>query len=192
LDVTNPLFGQLVTLLALAAALGMDAFSLGIGIGVKIQRKLQLLSISLLTGFFHMLFPLVGLIFGELIHHYVGSFALFCSGGLLLLLGYHMMFATRTENPDNHRTANVITTWGILAFAFSVSVDSLSIGVSMGIVGVDIWLTVSIFAIVAALLCALGLWLGKTMNRIIGQYGEWLGGLILMLIGAKFIYIGFM
>lgn len=44
--------GQVVTILIMAVALGMDALSLGVGIGMKGIRLRDVLRISIVIGFF--------------------------------------------------------------------------------------------------------------------------------------------
>lgn len=44
--------GQALTILVMAVALGMDAFSLGIGIGLKGVRLYDILKLSTLIGIF--------------------------------------------------------------------------------------------------------------------------------------------
>lgn len=186
-------FGQWLTLLLIAFALGMDAFSLGIGVGVRVAGRRQVFEMSALTGLFHLLMPLVGLFFGGIIQRLVGPYALFGSGLLISVLGLHMALQAWRESQQMEISANanaVVTFWTMLVFAFSVSVDSLSIGFSLGMVGVDVWLALTLFAVTASLMCGLGLSLGKAIHRYIGRYGELAGGIILLVLGLKFIYMG--
>lgn len=57
--------GHLITIMIMAVALGMDAFSLGIGIGMKGIRLLHVLRLSLLISLFHILMPLIGFYTGQ-------------------------------------------------------------------------------------------------------------------------------
>lgn len=57
--------GQLVTILIMAVALGLDAFSLGIGIGMKGIRLRDVLRISIVTALFHIIMPLIGMYMGK-------------------------------------------------------------------------------------------------------------------------------
>jgi putative Mn2+ efflux pump MntP len=182
--------GQWLTLLFIALALGMDAFSLGIGVGVRVSGNRQIVKISVLTGIFHLAMPLAGMFFGGLIQRLVGPLALLFSGILLAALGLHMAIqAWRDSRESSNSAATIFTFWSMLVFAFSVSVDSLSIGFSLGMVGVNVWLALFLFAACATALCALGLSLGKALNQYIGRFGEVAGGLILLILGLKFIYV---
>jgi putative Mn2+ efflux pump MntP len=77
--------------------------------------------------------------------------------------------------------------WGILLFALMVSIDSFSVGLSLGMFSSDIALTVLIFGFFGGLMSVLGLLLGRRVGAWVGEYGEALGGLILLLFGIRFL-----
>ena len=180
--------GNAVALLLIASALGMDALSLGMAVGLRIKRRLQIVQMSTLVGLFHLLMPLLGMTFGAFIHHWMGSFAPLLAGGLLALLGGHMVIQAWRGNHSNESKMATITWWGMVGFAFSVSLDSLSVGVSLGIAGAERWLAVVMFACCAMIMSGIGLSLGKIMKQISGRYGECISGIILAVIGLKLMY----
>ncbi len=51
--------GQLFTLLIIALALGMDAFSLGVGIGMRGIRLRDIIKLSVVIAIFHIVMPLM-------------------------------------------------------------------------------------------------------------------------------------
>lgn len=183
---TSAGLGQLITILIMATALGMDAFSLGIGIGMKGIRLLHVLRISVLIGFFHILMPLLGIFTGQYMSSLLGQVTNYAAGGLLILLGAHMVFnsfkAGETRMID-HRSLP-----GMLLFSLSVSIDSFSVGVSLGMFRSDLLLTVLAFGICGGALSVMGLLLGRRVSRNLGEFGEALGGVILMAFGLAFIF----
>lgn len=177
--------GQLLTLLAIAAALGMDAFSLGIGIGLKGIRKLDILKLSFVIAVFHVIMPLLGMAAGQYVSGLLGDVATKAGGLLLLLLGGHMVYSSlRGDDVDSfdHRTL-----WGMLVFALSVSIDSFSVGVSLGMFATDLLLTVLLFGFFGGLMSVLGLLLGRRASSGLGSYGEACGGAILFAFGVVFL-----
>jgi len=178
--------GQLITVLIMAFALGLDAFSLGIGIGMRGIRRLDIVKLSFVIGVFHIVMPLLGMYAGYYVSSLLGNVATFAAGGLLLLLGGHMIYsALRGEavQPFDHRTL-----WGILVFALSVSIDSFSVGISLGMFATDILLTVLLFGLVGGIMSVLGLSLGRRVSYSMGEYGEAFGGVILFVFGLLFIF----
>ncbi|WP_340026197.1 manganese efflux pump [Paenibacillus sp. FSL K6-1096] len=181
-------WGEIVTVAIMAVALGMDAFSLGVGIGMKGIRLLHVLQLSLLIAFFHVLMPLLGLFTGSYVGHLLGQVTTFAAGGLLVLLGGHMVFNSFREGDGASRQMDHRTGWGMLLIALSVSVDSFSVGVSLGMFVSNIVLTVLAFGACGGFMAITGLLLGRRVSRGLGDYGEALGGAILLAFGLLFIF----
>ncbi|MFC4812682.1 manganese efflux pump MntP family protein [Paenibacillus sp. GCM10023250] len=178
--------GQLLTLLIIALALGMDAFSLGVGIGLKGIRLLDILKLSTLIALFHILMPLIGIFAGKYVGTLLGSVASLAGGGLLLLLGGHMVYSSLRGDavPSiDHRSS-----WGMLLFALSVSIDSFSVGLSLGMFAVDMLLAVLLFGIAGGCLSVAGLLLGRRVSSSLGGYGEAIGGVILLTFGLLILF----
>lgn len=179
-------WGQFITMLVIAIALGMDAFSLGIGIGMAGIRFRTILKISVTIGFFHIIMPIIGLVTGIFLNSVVGDIAAFIGGGILCLLGLHMLwngfFEKEKMNP-------VVRTTGLslILFSVSVSMDALSVGFSFGLFAVDAVMAVILFGIIGTIMAGSGLMLGRTMGSWLGNYGEILGGAILLFFGIKFL-----
>ncbi|TFE28954.1 manganese efflux pump MntP family protein [Cohnella luojiensis] len=177
--------GQMLTILVMAVALGMDAFSLGIGIGLKGVRLRDILKLSTIIAVFHVLMPLGGMMTGQYVSGLLGGIATSVAGALLLLLGGHMVYSSlRGESVDSidHRTV-----WGMLVFSFSVSIDSFSVGISLGMFSAHVLLTVLMFGFFGGIMSVLGLMLGRKASRSLGGYGEALGGVILFAFGLLFL-----
>lgn len=181
-------WGQIVTISIMAIALGMDAFSLGVGIGMKGIRLLHVLQLSLLIAFFHVLMPLLGLFTGSYVGHLLGQVTAYAAGGLLILLGGHMLFSSFRKHDGSSRVVDHRTFWGMLLISLSVSVDSFSVGVSLGMFVDNIVLTVLAFGICGGFMSITGLLLGRRVSRELGDYGEALGGAILLGFGLLFIF----
>jgi putative Mn2+ efflux pump MntP len=183
-EVTEHL-GQTVTILLIAVALGMDAFSLCLGIGMKGIRLLHAAKISIAIAVFHMVMPLIGLFMGQYMSTLLGDVAVMIGGGLLFLLGGHMIYSSlRGEDVPSIDTGSLV---GLLAFAFSVSVDSLSVGVSLGMFASDLILTMILFGMLGGLMSVIGLLIGRRVGQMVGDYGEALGGAVLLMFGIIFL-----
>ncbi|TVY09277.1 manganese efflux pump MntP [Paenibacillus cremeus] len=186
MDWTSPLvWGQIITIWLMAAALGLDALSLGLGIGMKGIRKLDILKVSAVIALFHMLMPLGGMLMGGYISILLGHVATICGGALLILLGTHMLYSSLRS--DESRSVDHRSFWGLMLFSLSVSIDSFSVGVSLGMFAGDLVLTVLMFGVMGGLMSVAGLMLGRRVGQWIGEYGEALGGVILLAFGIKFL-----
>lgn len=183
---TSAVLGQLMTIMIMAVALGLDAFSLGIGIGMKGIRLLHILKISVLIGFFHILMPLLGMLTGHYVSSLLGQVTAYVAGGLLVLLGGHMIF--NAFKSGDTRMLDHKSLLGMVLFSLSVSIDSFSVGVSLGMFQNNRILTVLAFGICGGAMAIMGLLLGRRVSRNLGEYGEALGGAILLAFGLAFIF----
>ncbi|OMD22408.1 hypothetical protein BSK66_11415 [Paenibacillus odorifer] len=181
-------WGQIVTITIMAVALGMDAFSLGVGIGMKGIRLLHVLQMSLLIAVFHMLMPLLGLLTGSYVGHLLGQVTTYAAGGLLVLLGGHMVYNSFRPDTGSSRAMDHRTLWGMILLSLSVSIDSFSVGVSLGMFVNGVLLTILAFGACGGLMSILGLLIGRHVSRGLGDYGEALGGAILLGFGLLFIF----
>ncbi|OYD08000.1 manganese efflux pump MntP [Paludifilum halophilum] len=185
MELSLPQWGQLFTLLMIAIALGMDAFSLGVGVGVRGVLMRQVFAMSGIIGFFHIMMPLLGILIGHVLSSLVENIAVMAGGGLLCFLGGHMV--VHALKGENESILSATTPGGILLFSFSVSLDSLSAGLSLGLFEADALVAASMFGIIGGLMNAAGLLLGRHVGTWIGEYGEAVGGIILILLGLRFL-----
>jgi putative Mn2+ efflux pump MntP len=176
--------GEMLTLAMMAFALGMDAFSVSLGMGLVRLRLKQIAYIGLTIGFFHIVMPLMGMVIGRFLSDRFGTIASYVGGGLLLILGVQMVIASfRTEQNRWIAPAG----FGLLLFALSVSLDSFSVGLSLGIYGVRMVIAIAIFGLISMMLTWSGLLLGRRFQPYLGTYSEALGGSILLVFGLKLL-----
>lgn len=176
---------ELVTLIIMAFAVGMDAFSISLGMGVFKLRLRQIFYIGLTTGLFHMIMPLLGILTGHLLSETFGKITGYVGGGLLIILGVQMVLSSfKTEE----RMAIVPVGWGLFLFSFLVSLDSFSAGLSLGMFGARALVAMICFGVVAACLTWSGLIMGRKVQNLLGVYGEMFGGLTLILFGIKLLF----
>ena len=178
--------GQLLTLLIIAAALGLDAFSIGLGVGLKGIRLRDILKLGAVIALFHMLMPLAGMYTGQYISGLLGDVASTAAGILLVLLGAHMIY--NSLRGDEVQTFKYSTFWGLMLLSLSVSIDSFSVGVTLGMFDAKVWLTVLMFGFFGGLLSIAGLLLGRRVKGNLGEYSETCGGVILLVFGILFIF----
>jgi manganese efflux pump family protein len=178
------LIGELITLMLMAFALGMDAFSIGIGMGMFQLRLKQIFYIGLTVGLFHVWMPLLGMITGKFLSDTFGSFATYAGGILLIVLGIQMVMSSFKEEET---TLISPVGFGLLLFALSVSLDSFSVGLTLGIFGARTAVALICFGVAATLLTWIGLLLGRKFQGVLGTYSEALGGSILFAFGIKLL-----
>jgi len=176
---------EFVTLMIMAFALGMDAFSVGLGMGLITIKVRQILKIGLMIGLFHMVMPLLGIVVGKVVTEAFGQIATYAGGSLLLILGIQMVIASFRQDDSPLITPMGI---GLIIFSLSVSLDSFSVGLSLGIYGAKTLLTIFMFGFMSMILTWSGLLIGKHVQSWLGNYSEALGGCILLAFGVKLLF----
>ncbi|MET1123546.1 manganese efflux pump, partial [Priestia megaterium] len=68
------------------------------------------------------------------------------------------------------------------------SIDSFSVGLSLGIYGAQTIITILLFGFVSMLLAWMGLLIGRHAKDMLGTYGEIVGGIILVGFGLYILF----
>ncbi|HLS06875.1 MAG TPA: manganese efflux pump [Bacillota bacterium] len=173
------------TPIMMAFAVGLDAFSVSLGIGMARLRLRQIFYIGCLFGLPHIIFPLLGLLLGQKLSSEIGHFALIIGSLLLITIGLQMIFSS-----FNYETKQVSmpTISRLLMLALTVSLDSFPIGLSLGLSGAKIFMTLMFFGLSSTLLTCLGLLIGRKVHYFLGVYSEMLGGSVLCAFGLYMLF----
>lgn len=178
---------SLPTLLALAVALGADAFSLCIGIGMAGVTRRQIAVVSLTVLLFHIFMPLLGWYAGGFLGSKMGKAASIAGALLLVYLGVKMIWESLKVGKDEPKFV-ITNTGGLLLLSASVSMDALSVGFTLGTQQVSLVLAAGVIGLVAGIMTFGGLTLGKHVGDWIGDKAELVGGIILTGIGIKLFF----
>lgn len=169
----------------LAVALGLDAFSVCVGVGAGGVRIGYALKLGTLVATMHAFLPLVGMVMGEYAGRLLGSAATFAGGAVLALLGIHMV---AHAFGGNRGCESARGEWSAWLLAAGVSVDSMSVGFSLGLAATDAVKTAALFGVAGGAMALAGLLLGGRLGRWAGDYGEALGGIMLLAFGLRMIW----
>ena len=75
----------------------------------------------------------------------------------------------------------------ILLFAFAVSIDSFSVGITLAKINKNYLLSALMFALTSFIFTLIGLKLGNKIETLIGKMSTVIGGIILIIIGISYI-----
>ncbi len=191
---------NLTTIIVIAIILGIDAFSLALGLGLNgVRRKFELKLIIVII-FLHIALPLLGLSLGMVAGNFLGIWAARFGALILFFIGLNFIYQgykeTKPETYSFKAGQSVLETvenasdegWKTLfLLAFSVSVDALTVGFSLGTFMMPIIITVVIIGIVAGFMTLLGFIGGRLFSRAAGSYAQMFGGLILLILAIKLV-----
>lgn len=167
-----------------AVSLSMDAFSLALVYGTYGLAKKSEFILSGVVGIFHLIMPLLGLLFGSILMKYFIFDVDLVVGVIFGIIGLEMVFSVNKEEE-----VKLLVGWiGFLLFGLSVSMDSLTTGIGLSAISNN-YLGVSVlFMIVSALFTYLGLILGNCLNERFGKYATMFGGIIMMILSFYYIF----
>ncbi|ALX49880.1 manganese efflux pump MntP family protein [Lentibacillus amyloliquefaciens] len=177
--------GDIVSLMFMAIALGMDAFSVSLGMGMQKIRLKRIAIVGVIIGLFHMIMPFLGIVLGNFISSQIGGYATLAGGLLLVGIGAQMVFSS--FNHESQRLAQPVGI-GLVFFALSVSLDSFSVGLSLGLSEVQTVIALLLFGTASMALTWTGMILGRKMRGLLGVYSEMLGGSILCGFGLHILF----
>jgi putative Mn2+ efflux pump MntP len=167
----------------------MDAFAVAAATGVVLGTVTwrQTFRLSFHFGLFQFLMPVVGWLAGREVVRWIGGVDHWVAFGLLAFVGgkmvYEAMWGAEEEvERDPTRGASLV----ILSVA--TSIDALAVGLTLGLLGVGVFAPAVVIGVVALLLTAAGLHLGRRLGGRFGRRMEVAGGVVLVLIGARILY----
>jgi putative Mn2+ efflux pump MntP len=105
---------------------------------------------------------------------------------LLALVGGKMIWES-LQRDSRYRKWDVTKGFPLLLLSLATSIDALAVGLSLAFVEVNIASAASTIGIVALIVTATGLSLGKKVGSIIGSKAEMVGGIILIGIGLRIL-----
>ncbi len=178
-------------ILAIAVALAMDAFAVSVATGVVLgsPSRRQTFRLSWHFGLFQALMPVVGWAAGLTVQSAIASVDHWVAFGLLALIGGHMFHEGLGGGEGETRHAEPTRGWTLIMLSVATSLDALAVGLSLAMLGVDVWLPALIIGLVAAGFTATGIHLGAAMGRRLrlAAWAEIFGGVVLVGIGFKIL-----
>ncbi len=182
----------LLSLIAIAVALAMDAFAVSIAAGVSIRNVSyrQFFRLSWHFGLFQALMPVIGWSAGLTIRSVIEQFDHWVAFCLLFFVGSSMIWEA-FKNKDKEYFSKDPTKGSVLVMlSVATSIDALAVGLSISILKISIWMPAAIIGITAALFTATGLYLGSRFVHIswLSRYADIIGAIVLYLIGINILF----
>lgn len=179
---------QFLTLLAIALGLSFDTFAVSLSCGV-IQNRIkfgQALKVAMVMGFFQGGFPVLGYYFGATFSTRVEPVDHWVAFGLLGILGIRMIIGG-LKNDGCNEQRDITKMRILLILGISTSIDAFVVGISLGFLKANIWLSALVIGVVTFIASMVAIRLGKGAGKLMGKYVETAGGIILILIGTKIL-----
>jgi manganese efflux pump family protein len=163
--------------------LALDTFILSAALGLAGLSKKHRVRTSLILASFEAVMPIVGVVIGRGIGHFVGSFAGYTAAIVIGLAGLLMLRPGKGEDTEAERVKLLAHFQGmaIIDLGISISLDELTIGMSLGLLDVALVYVVIYLGVQAFAAAQLGLWLGSRLSDTLREGAEQLAGVLLLL-----------
>ena len=164
--------------------LALDTFALAAALGVAGLERRDRLRISLVFTVFEAGMPIAGILVGRVVGNLIGAGAGY--GGILFLIvaGLLLLRPGKDEDDEERRLKLLAHARGlaVLDLGVSISVDELTVGLSAGLLGLPIAVTVIWIAVQAFAAAQVGLRIGARIGEQLRERSEQAAGVALILV----------
>jgi len=178
---------DLLTLVLIAIALGIDAFAVSLSAGAYLVRAdaRQTFRLAFHFGLFQFLMPVLGWLAGLELVHVIQEVDHWVALGLLAMIGGKMIWESFRETESLKK--DVTRGWSLVGLSVATSIDALAVGLSLSLIGTTIVFPAVLIGVVASVMSFVGVRLGERVSGLFGRRVEFVGGVVLILIGVKIV-----
>ncbi len=191
---------NLFELLVIAFSLSMDAFAIAIckGLSVAKIKAKHIVSVGVWFGGAQAIMPLIGFLLASTFADYVKQFDHWIAFILLVIIGIGMIKEAREETQELNDSFSFKS---MLPLALAGSIDALATGAAFAFEGVsaafsfsevNIYIAVTAIGVATFVFSAFGIVIGNKFGKKYRSAAELVGGIVLILLGAKTLISGLM
>ncbi|HEV7689575.1 MAG TPA: manganese efflux pump MntP family protein [Hyphomonadaceae bacterium] len=179
-----------VSLILLAFGLAADAFAVSItqGAAAKVHPWRTAITVSLAFGVAQAVAPLLGWSLGVAFAGLIEAWDHWIAFTLLALIGAKMIWEGAKPKTDEAEETKPAAGWSLLMLAVATAIDAAAAGITLPALGAPIVVSILTIGFITFATCFAGVWIGRTGSRVIGPNAEIIGGIILIVIGAKVLF----
>lgn len=184
---------NLLDYLLVAVGVAMDAFAVAVCLGLAMWRFRwrKALIVGAYFGAFQAGMPLIGYRLGALFRAYILPVGHWIAFVLLLAIGGKMIVESFSAGENRAAVSGSSLRFGkMVPLALATSIDALAVGVSFAFLQVRILPAAALIGAVTLALSAAGVRIGHTFGPRLHGQAEFIGGLLLLLIGLKILLEG--
>jgi putative Mn2+ efflux pump MntP len=173
-----------ISLFLLAIGLAADAFAVSLcqGAAATVKPWRAAIVVGLAFGIAQAVAPLIGWTLGLAFAGLIESFDHWVAFVLLAGIGAKMIWEGNQPKGEEPKQAGG---WQLMVLAVATSIDAAAAGITLPTLGAPILISIAVIGLVTFALSFAGVWIGRAGSRALGSNAEIIGGLILIVIGAK-------
>lgn len=172
---------------ALAFSMSADAFAVSLckGVALKRPRPVYAFRVGMIFGSIEALTPVIGWAVGMVAGKFIASIDHWVAFVILAGIGSKMIHESlggkEEEKCEVHKPHRLVLT------AIGTSIDSMAVGVTLGLIEVNIWIIAAMIGVATCLMTTIGILAGHYVGLKAGRIAELLGGVCLIAIGTKIL-----
>lgn len=177
---------QFLITAGLLLPLALDTFALATALGMAGLEKRDRLRVTLVFTAFEAGMPIAGILIGRGVGALIGQWAGYGGIVFLVIAGLLLLRPDKDEDGESKRLGLLAHARGlaIIDLGLSISVDELTIGLSAGLLGLSIALTVIWIGVQAFLAAQVGFGFGSRLGEEVRERSEQLAGVALILVAV--------
>lgn len=177
-------------LLLLSIGLGMDAFAVSVckGISMKKMDWKKACIVGLYFGGFQALMPVIGYFFGTSFQSIITNIDHWVAFVLLGIIGGKMIQEAFQKDNDEEEYSSDVSVKTMLILSVATSIDALAVGITFAFLNVNLLLAITFIGLITFLLSVVGTKIGNRFGDKYKGKAEFIGGIILILIGFKILF----
>jgi len=178
-------------ILALSVGLAMDATAVSAARGMAVPRvrPRHALLVAVFFGGFQALMPVIGWLVGSRIGPLVEAWDHWIAFVLLGAIGAKMIWESRdAKGAATQRSEEELFGLRVmLLLAIATSIDALAVGITLPMLDAPFALSVTTIGVTTAVMCVVGLIVGRRAGAMFGRRLDFLGGVILIGVGTMIL-----
>ena len=177
----------IIELILLSIGLGMDAFAVSVckGISMKKMNWKKACIIGLYFGGFQAIMPVIGYFFGSSFESIITNIDHWIAFILLAIIGAKMIQEAFQKEEEEYNEDISVKTMIVLSIA--TSIDALAVGITFAFLKVNLLLAITLIGTITFILSVIGTKIGNRFGDKYENNAEFLGGVILILLGIKIL-----
>ena len=181
---------KLLILVGVLGPLAIDTLALSAALGIVGLSPQERLRISVIMAAFEGGMPVLGFLLGGVVGKILGDYAEYAAIAFLVLAGA-LLLRPGNEDAEEERLRLLSRAKGLAALnlGLAVSVDELTIGFSLGLLGISLLVAVGWIAVQALIAAQLGMRLGSRLGEELRERAEQLAGVLLIGMAGVLLFL---
>ena len=176
-----------IEILLIGISLAMDAFAVAIckGLALKKINIKNCIIVGIYFGLFQGIMPIIGFILGISFQEIITKVDHWIAFVFLSVLGINMIKDSLSK--EHEALDNLVNFKTMFGLSIATSIDALAIGITFAFLNVNIISSSIIITITTFIISIIGVIIGNKVGNKFEKKAEFLGGIILLIIGIKIL-----